>query len=295
MRTRRILISLYTFYNMRYSSAGESGSGRKGKGFMQEYTLKTKFAALKVPQANEYLMDFGKIIEKAFEYRDSRPRLLGNLLVLECYCNTVQRGLEGLETQLFVCLRYAQGLLWDYLGRRVTAADFQDFANDYYAWFSEKGVEHNDAPKGFCSEHFAEYFADSCPDPYEWIAVEWSCDLLMKLVSIEGGRVDYENFEECGKLDLDWVPYMLEIILETVCERLASAIVASNRKVDSEKSMIQVHNSLAQKIVKYVQNELQMALLAAPAEYEALRNYFNMDFDRKRREYGYGGINSSVC
>ena len=118
MRTRRILISLYTFYNMRYSSAGESGSGRKGKGFMQEYTLKTKFAALKVPQANEYLMDFGKIIEKAFEYRDSRPRLLGNLLVLECYCNTVQRGLEGLETQLFVCLRYAQGLLWDYLGRR---------------------------------------------------------------------------------------------------------------------------------------------------------------------------------
>ena len=295
MRTRRILISLYTFYNMRYSSAGESGSGRKGKGFMEEYTLKTKFAALKVPQANEYLMDFGKIIEKAFEYRDSRPRLLGNLLVLECYCNTVQRGLEGLETQLFVCLRYAQGLLWDYLGRRVTAADFQDFANDYYAWFSEKGVEHNDAPKGFCSEHFAEYFADSCPDPYEWVAVEWSCDLLMQLVSIEGGRVDYENFEECGKLDLDWVPYMLEIILETVCERLASAIVASNRKVDSEKSMIQVHNSLAQKIVKYVQNDLQMAFLAAPAEYEALRNYFNMDSDRKRREYGYGRINSSVC
>ncbi len=33
---------------------------------MQEYTLKTKFAALKVSQANEYLMDFGKIIEKAF-------------------------------------------------------------------------------------------------------------------------------------------------------------------------------------------------------------------------------------
>lgn len=33
---------------------------------MQEYTLKTKFAALEVPQAIEYLMDFGKIIEKAF-------------------------------------------------------------------------------------------------------------------------------------------------------------------------------------------------------------------------------------
>lgn len=49
--------------------------------------------------------------------------------------------------------------------------------------------------------------------------------------------MDYENFEECGKLDLDWVPYVLEIILVAVCERLASAIVASNRGVDLEKSM----------------------------------------------------------
>ena len=277
MRTRRILISLYTFYNMRYSSVGESGSGRKGKGFMQEYTLKTKFAALEVPQAIEYLMDFGKIIEKAFEYRDSRPRLLGNLLVLERYCNTVQLGLEGHETQLSVCLRYAQGLLWDYLGGRVTAADFQDFANDYYAWFSKEGgdqFEHNDAPEGFCSEHFAEYFADSCPDPYEWIAVEWSCDLLMQLVSIEGGRVDYENFEECGKLDLYWVPYVLEIIQVGVCGWLASAIVASNREADSEKSITQVYNSLSREIVMYVQKDLKTALWAAPMEYEALRKEY---------------------
>ena len=226
---------------------------------------------MEVPQAIEYLMDFGKIIEKAFEYRDSRPRLLGNLLVLERYCNTVQRGLEGYETQLSVCLRYAQGLLWDYLGGRVTAADFQDFANDYFAWL----LEHCVGPSIDLYESlYAEYFTDSCPDPLEWIAAEWSCDLLMKLVSIEGGRVDYENFEECGKLDLDWVPYVLEIIQVGVCGWLASAIVASNREADSEKSMTQVHNSLAQKIVKYVQNDLQMALLAAPAEYEVLRKEY---------------------
>ena len=33
-----------------------------------------------------------------------------------------------------------------------SAADFQDFANDYYAWFSKEGgdqFEHNDAPKAF--------------------------------------------------------------------------------------------------------------------------------------------------
>ena len=86
--------------------------------------------------------------------------------------------------------------------------------------------------------------------------------------------MDYENFEECGKLDLDWVPYVLEIILVAVCERLASAIVASNRGVDLEKSMTQVYNSLSREIVMYVQNDLQTALLAAPAEYEALRKEY---------------------
>ena len=86
--------------------------------------------------------------------------------------------------------------------------------------------------------------------------------------------MDYENFEECGKLDLDWVPYVLEIIQVGVCGWLASAIVASNRGVDLEKSMTQVHNSLAWEIVMYVQNDLQTALLAAPAEYEALRKEY---------------------
>ncbi|MDE7325098.1 MAG: hypothetical protein K2N63_02290 [Lachnospiraceae bacterium] len=121
---------------------------------MGEYTLKTNFAALEEPYANEYLIDFRNIVEKAFEHSDSRLRLPGNLLVLERYCNTVRQGLagHGHEAKLSVCLWYAQGLLWDYLGGRVTAADFQDFANDYFAWF----LEHNVGPEGFCSEHFAE-------------------------------------------------------------------------------------------------------------------------------------------
>ena len=123
-------------------------------------------AALEEPQAQEYLTDFGKTVEKAFVHSVSRPRLLGNLLVLERYCNTVRQGLagHGHEAQLSVCLRYAQGLLWDYMGGRVTAADFQDFANDYYAWL----LEHNVGPSIDLFESlYAEYFADSCPESYE--------------------------------------------------------------------------------------------------------------------------------
>lgn len=262
---------MYVFRDMRYSSVGESGRGRKGKGFMGEYTLKTNFAALEEPQANEYLMDFKKIVEKAFEHSDSRARLLGNLLVLERYCNTVQQGLAADEAQLSVCLRYAQGLLWDYLGGRVTAADFQDFANDYYAWLLANNVgEPMDIPEGF----YVEYFADSCPDAYEWFAVEWSSGLLMQLVSIEGGRVDYEDFEECRELDF-YGPLCMLDMLEDVCIELTDTTVVSNRGADLEKAMTQVHKtSLFQEIVIHVQNDLQTALLAAPIEYEALRKEY---------------------
>ena len=240
---------------------------------MGEYTLKTDFAALEEPQAQEYLTDFGKIVEKAFAHSDSRPRLLGNLLVLERYCNTVRHGLagHGHEAQLSVCLRYAQGLLWDYLGGRVTAADFQDFANDYYAWL----LEHCVGPSIDLYESlYAEYFADSCPESYEWFAVEWSSGLLMQLVSIEGGRVDYEDFEECGKLDF-YGPLCMLDMMEDVCIRLTDTTVASNRGTDLEKAMAQVRKTpLFQEIVMYVQNDLETALLAASAEYEALRKEY---------------------
>ncbi len=133
---------------------------------MAAYAQWKNSAALEEPQAQEYLTDFGKTVEKAFVHSVSRPRLLGNLLVLERYCNTVRQGLagHGHEAQLSVCLRYAQGLLWDYLGGRVTAADFQDFANDYYA----RLLEHNVGPSIDLYESlYAEYFADSCPESYE--------------------------------------------------------------------------------------------------------------------------------
>lgn len=170
-----------------------------------------------------------------------------------------------------MCLRYAQGLLWDYLGGRVTAADFQDFANDYFAWL----LEHCVGPSIDLYESlYAEYFADSCPESYEWFAVEWSSGLLMQLVSIEGGRVDHEDFEECGNLDF-YGPLSMLDMLEDVCIYLTDTPVASNRGADLEEAMAQVRKtSLFQEIVMHVQNDLQTALLAAPAEWEALRKEY---------------------
>lgn len=237
---------------------------------MGEYTLKTDFAALEEPQAYEYLTDMKNIVEKAFEHSDNRLRLLGNLLILERYCNTVQQGLAAEGAQLSVCLRYAQGLLWDYLGGRVTAADFQDFANDYYAWLIECNVGESMIPEGF----YAEYFADSCPGAYEWTAVEWSSGLLMQLVSIEGGRVDDDDFEGVSRLDFYGPLHMLDM-LEDVCIELIDTTALSHNGANREKAIAQVHKSfLFQEIVMHVQNDLQKALLTAPTEYEGLRKEY---------------------
>lgn len=63
---------------------------------------------------------------------------------------------------------------------------------------------------------------------------------------------------------------MLEILLEVICSWLPGLIVASDRRADLEKS----HTLLIQEIVMHVQNDLQTALLATPAEYEALRKEY---------------------
>ena len=97
---------------------------------------------------------------------------------------------------------------------------------------------------------------------------------MMQLVSIEGGRVDYEDFEECGKLDF-YGPLRMLDMMEDVCIGLTDTTVASNRGTDLEEAMAQVRKtSLFQEIVMYVQNDLQTALLAALAEYEALRKEY---------------------
>lgn len=238
---------------------------------MGNYTLKTDFAALEESQAKEYLMDIRKIVENAFEGCDNRSRLLGNLLVLERYCNTVQQGLAAEDAQLSVCFRYAQGLLWDYLFGRVKAAEFEDFANDYYAWLLEHNVgEPMENPEGF----YAEYFADSCPEAYEWFAIEWSSGLLMQLVSMEGGRVEYEEFEACRRVDF-YGPQCMIDMLEDACIELTDTTLISNRGADLEKAMAQVRKTaLFQEVVMHVQNDLQTALKAAPTEYEALRDQY---------------------
>ena len=65
---------------------------------------------------------------------------------------------------------------------------------------------------------------------------------MMQLVSIEGGRVDYEDFEECGALDF-YGPLCMLDMMEDVCIGLTDTPVVSNRGTDLEKAMTQVRKT----------------------------------------------------
>lgn len=205
-----------------------------------------------------------------FENSNSRSRLLGNLLIMKRYINTVQQALAASNSKISLGLEYAEYLLWNYLEERITAVDFQDFANDYYACLLNYNVGDVDIPKEFQFK----YFADSKPESYELLAIEWSAGLLMQLVSMEDGRVDFEDFEECKQIDF-YGPHVMLDILKVTCIELTGIPLKSTNGTDLEKAMEQVRKtSLFQEIVMHIQNDLQTAAEAAPTEYESLRNEY---------------------
>lgn len=76
-------------------------------------------------EADNYIFTFQDIVEDAFADSGSAPRLLGNLLVMERYINTIRRGLAASGQKISSGLECADGLLWDYLEGHATPLDFQ--------------------------------------------------------------------------------------------------------------------------------------------------------------------------
>ena len=152
-------------------------------------------------------MEFGNMVEHAFVDCDNRQRLLGNLLVLTRYQNTLQQGLSKDGAELSLGLRRAVELLWDVLEENTLPPEFADFSNTLYEcyYIDSVGVS-GELPQPF----YSEYFGSGCPCAYEWMAVEWASGLLMQLVAITGGRLDYDDFEGCEYVDLYGVRLLMD-------------------------------------------------------------------------------------
>lgn len=204
--------------------------------------------------------DFVNWAGSAFEGCGNGQRLLGNLLVLSRYANTLGQGLAGKGKELLLNLQRATALLWDFLDGNIAPMEFTDFAALLYDCCYIQSTEEWDEldelweELGEVPELFQEvYIGDDRPYACEWMAVEWAARLLLQLVSIAGGRLDFDEFENCEHVDFYGVYLMLEHL-----EYIAGA---------GEMPSFQ-------EIARTVREDLQRAQGAAPEEFALLREEY---------------------
>ncbi|MDE7326725.1 MAG: hypothetical protein K2N63_10670 [Lachnospiraceae bacterium] len=239
---------------------------------MGEYSLNTDFSSLQEPQAGEWILHFSKLAEEAFEDVDSRRRVLANLLVLERFINTLRQGLAANKAKISKGLEEARRLLWDYLNGYVEPDAFQDFANNYYAclYALNVGDVDIDAPKEF----YTEYFGDSNLESYERIAIEYSSILLIELVSLAGGRIDFDDFKDCTKIDFYVVDNIIHL-LKDACIELTHTPRPSSSASNQPKAEQQLHcTPLFRELIKHIQDDLQLALTDNMVDLFALKQAY---------------------
>lgn len=217
---------------------------------MKSFTLDTDLTTLDKVQIKAWITEFGNLVENAFVSLDNEQRLLGNLLVLMRYKNTLHQGLTGKGKVLSLGLQKAIALLWDYLEKNSTPLEFADFSNLLYeCYYIDSVGESNELPESF----YMKYFANGRPCAYEWMAVEWAAGLLMQLVSLADGRLDFGDFEDCERVDFYGVHLLLDQ-LENIAEN--GTILSFQR------------------IAQIVQSDLQRARNAYPEAFTLLRQEY---------------------
>ncbi|MCI9375917.1 MAG: hypothetical protein HFF85_05930 [Oscillibacter sp.] len=240
---------------------------------MGTYTLDMDFSALNGPKANEWLANFREIARDAFADKDSRCRLLGNLLVLERYIHTLEQGLRQTGKPLSKGTRSAVDQLWVYLEGRAVPAEFAEFVNNLYACllFYNVGESLSDEQAAFNKAYFGnvDYLRAG-----ENTAAGWAFSLLLQLVAIEGGRLDYSEFTRCTQVDFAGIQEMLEL-LDDACIELTGTPCPSNEAGNYLNALKEVHlTPLFRQIVSHIQHDLQTARTALPEQYGALREAY---------------------
>lgn len=241
--------------------------------FVENYTLETDFAALDGPGANRWLNSFQEMADTAFADSGDRCRLLGNLLVLERYIHTIQQGLRTTGGQISRGTQSAIDQLWAYLEGRAVPADFAEFANNLYACLLAYDVGENltEEQEAFQQQYFGkiDYLRAG-----ENTAAVWAFCLLLQLVAIEGGRLDYQEFRSCKQVDFVGIKGMLNLFDDT-CIELTGTSCPSDRGGDILRAMEAGHlTPLYRQIVAHIQGDLHTALAAQPEQYGALREAY---------------------
>ena len=235
-----------------------------------KYTLDTDFSSLNGPKAANWIIGFQDMTEDAFADSSSHSRLLGNLLILEPYLHTIRQGLADRGRTVPAILQEALDILWDYLEGRKAPSDFQDFANNLYAAALDYNVgeEITDAQAEFSRKYVDIPWGKNS----EWQILTWLSVLLMEVVAISGGWLDFEEYEQ----DVDFVEMeeMLNMLVDVFID-LTDTPLQSNKAVDVMNAQEQVYQTpLFRQFIERIQNGLKAALSATPEQYPALREEY---------------------
>lgn len=235
-----------------------------------KYTLDTDFSSLNGPKAVNWIIGFQDMTEDAFADSSSHSRLLGNLLILEPYLHTIRQGLADRCRTVPAILQEALDILWDYLEGRKAPSDFQDFANNLYAAALDYNVgeEITDAQAEFSRKYVDIPWGKNS----EWQILTWLSVLLMEVVAISGGWLDFEEYEQ----DVDFVEMeeMLNMLVDVFID-LTDTPLQSNKAVDVMNAQEQVYQTpLFRQFIERIQNGLKAALSATPEQYPALREEY---------------------
>ena len=240
---------------------------------MAEYTLFTDFTSLNRKNAGNWVANCSKLADEAFRNSSNKTRLLGNLLVLEQYFNTIKQGLKENDEEPEAIVYKAISMLWDYLNNDIKHSEFEDFANNTYACVLEYmvGEELTDEQLEF----YKNNFSDNDINSFNWTILGWASYLLLELTAIHGGRIDFEEFEECDFIDFAEIDEMLNV-LNDACIEFAGIDCQSSTAKDVMKAMEDVYETpLFFFIFFKIQKGLNDAINAKPEDYEKLRNEYS--------------------
>lgn len=240
---------------------------------MAEYKLFADFTALNRKNAGDFVANFSILANEAFKNSSTKTRILGNLLVLEQYFNTIKQGLEEIQDAPHPIVYKAVDILWDYLYGKTDISEFEDFANNLYACVLEYMVGEELTKEQ--AEFYKNNFSENDINSHNWSILSWASYLLLELSAINGGRVDFSEFEECDFIDFAQIDEMLNL-LNDACIEFADIDCPSNMAKDVIKAMEDVYETpLFQSIMVKIQKALKDALNAETKDYKNLREEYS--------------------
>lgn len=237
---------------------------------MSKYEMFSDYTLLNKKDAYDFVTNISKLADEAFKNSDNKARLLGNLLILEQYFNTLKDGLNENDEKPTPITYKSVDMLWNYLYGKVKAFDFDDFANNLYACVLEYmvGEELTDEQ----SEFYENNFPNDSISSMEWQIIGWISYLLLELTAIHGGKINFDEFKACDFIDFVSLDEILNI-LSDACIDFAEVECKSNMAKDVIKAFEDVCiTPLFQSIIHKIQRSLKDALNTKPEDYENLRN-----------------------